>query len=94
MGKLVGADERLPRKRVNVTLSEEGLGMIEEIAMARGGAYISQIIEECVREFHKRWQKGRGLRKIKQRRPSPTNRLTKAQREALDKANKPRRRRS
>lgn len=80
MPRMTGNDG-VPRRKISISISEEALKMIEQMAQSQGGSFISHVIEDCVRQVHRRWAKeNRRIAKVPKRSP------TRAQREALVRA--------
>ena len=79
MPRMTGSDGE--RVKTSISISAEAFRMIEEMAQSQGGSYVSHVIEDAVRQLHKRWQKEN------RRRPTvPKRAPTRAQRDALARA--------
>lgn len=82
MPRMTGNEGR--RRKLSVSLSEDAILMIEQIAAWQGGSYLSHVIEDCVREVHRRLEK-ENRRSIAK--PHARRAPTRAQLDALERAN-------
>jgi metal-responsive CopG/Arc/MetJ family transcriptional regulator len=69
------------RRKISISISEEALAMIEQMAQSQGGSFVSHVIEDCVRQTHRRWEKEN--RRTPAKKPIPKRVPTRAQRDAL-----------
>lgn len=81
MPRMTGTESR--RRKISITLSQDAMGMIEQMASWKGGSYLSHVIEDCIRQVHRRWEKD-NRRSISK--PITRRAPTRAQMDAIERA--------